>query len=202
MQIEYGIYVPSDAAAMAKLLAEVFSRYDPPAIATGLTTSEFEAFVQLLCPRAAAEGLTVVARLAGTGELIAALLTEDSASPLPDGIDQLSAKFDPIFDILGQLDTENWGGRTVHPGESLHLFLLASPIASPAGEWRSNSSRLVWNMEHEEVIGWRSPRRRTRCRSTSSANRDSSRACSGLTRLIVSTDNRFLRRSLSTAVRY
>lgn len=124
MQIEYDVYVSSDAEAMAKLLGEVFSRYDPPAVAAGLTTSEFEAFVRLLCPKAAAEGLTIVARLAGTGELIGVLLTEDSASALPEGIDRLSAKFDPIFDILGQLDMEYRSGQPVRPGESIHLFLL------------------------------------------------------------------------------
>lgn len=37
MQIEYGTYVSSDAEAMVKLLGEVFSRYDPPAVAVGLT---------------------------------------------------------------------------------------------------------------------------------------------------------------------
>ncbi len=124
MQIEYGVYVPSDAEAIAKLLGEVFSRYDPPAVAAGLTTSEFEAFVRLLCPKAAVEGLTIVARLAGTVELIGALLTEDSASAPPDGIDRLSPKFDPVFNILGQLDAEYRGGRVARPGESLHLFLL------------------------------------------------------------------------------
>jgi len=50
-QIEYRAYVPSDADAMAKLLAEVFSRHDPPAVAAGLSASEFEVFVRLLCPR-------------------------------------------------------------------------------------------------------------------------------------------------------
>jgi hypothetical protein len=58
MQIEYGIYVPSEAEAMAKLLGETFSRYDPPAVAVGLTASDFEVFVRLLCPKVAAEGLT------------------------------------------------------------------------------------------------------------------------------------------------
>jgi GNAT superfamily N-acetyltransferase len=124
MQIEYGVYVPSDAEAMAQLLGEVFSRHDPPAVAVALTSSEFEEFVWLFCPKAAAESLTIVARLAGTGELVGALLAEDSASALPVGMDRLSTKFDPIFDILGQLDTEYRSGRAVLPGESLHLFLL------------------------------------------------------------------------------
>ena len=126
--IEYGVYAASDADAMARLLGDVFSRRDPPAIAAGLTATEFETFVRLFCPKAAAEGLTIVARLRDTGELVGALLTEDCASELPDGIDQLSAKFDPIFDpifdILGQLDTEYRGGKPARPGESLHLFLL------------------------------------------------------------------------------
>jgi GNAT superfamily N-acetyltransferase len=52
------------------------------------------------------------------------MLTEDSASAPPGGMDRLSAKFDPIFDILGQLDAEHRGDRVVRPGESLHLFLL------------------------------------------------------------------------------
>jgi ribosomal protein S18 acetylase RimI-like enzyme len=123
-QIEYRAYVPSDADAMAKLLAEVFSRYDPPAVAAGLSATEFEVFVHLLCPQVPADGLTVVARLAGSGELVGALLTEDSASAPPDGMDRLSAKFNPIFDILGQLEAEYWGNCKMHPGESLHLFLL------------------------------------------------------------------------------
>ncbi len=123
-QIEYRAYLPSDADAMAKLLAEAFSRHDPPALAVGLTAAEFEAFVQLLCPQVAADGLTIVARLAESGDLVGALLTEDSASPPPDGIDRLSVRFNPIFDILGQLEAEYRGGRKAHPGESLHLFLL------------------------------------------------------------------------------
>lgn len=122
--IELGVLAASETDAMATLLADVFSRRDPPAVAAGVTAPEFEAFVRLLCPRAATEGLTVVARLAATGELVGALLTEDSASAMPEGIDRLSPKFDPIFDILGQLDAEYRGDRTVAPRESLHLFLL------------------------------------------------------------------------------
>lgn len=123
-QIEYGLYAPSDEDAMAKLLAEVFSHRDPPAVAAGLTTAEFEVFVHLLCPQVAADGLTIVARLAGSSQLVGALLTEDSASALPDGMEQLSTKFNPILDILGQLEAEYRGNREPHPGESLHLFLL------------------------------------------------------------------------------
>jgi ribosomal protein S18 acetylase RimI-like enzyme len=122
--VQYSICGASDVDEMARLLGEVFSQRDPPAVAVGLTPSEFEAFVRLFGRKAEAEGLTIVARSAATGEMIGALLTEDAASAPPDGMDRLSAKFDPIFDILGQLDTEYRGGKSVRPGEYLHLFLL------------------------------------------------------------------------------
>jgi ribosomal protein S18 acetylase RimI-like enzyme len=122
--IEYGVYTAADADAMAKLLGEVFSRRDPPAYAVGLTAPEFEAFVRLLLPNAAVQGLTLVAKRAETGEMIGALLTEDCASDMPEGMEGLSAKFDPIFDILVPLGEEYWGERQPRPGEALHLFLL------------------------------------------------------------------------------
>ena len=122
--IEYAIYAAEDADEMALLLGGVFSRRDPPAVAVGLTPSEFEAFVRLFCPKAAVEGLTIVARHTGTRELVGALLTEDSASVMPQGMDRLSPKFEPIFDILGQLDMEYRGDQEVTPGGSLHLFLV------------------------------------------------------------------------------
>ena len=122
--IEYGVAEPSDMEEMARLLAVVFSNSEPPAVAVGLTPAEFEEFVQLFCPGAAADGLTIVCRSADTGKMIGVLLTEDSASPPPGGMERLSGKFDPIFDILGQLDADYRQGNTVPPGEQLHLFLL------------------------------------------------------------------------------
>ncbi len=122
--IEYGTYRTADEDEMVRLLGYVFSRHDPPAVAAGVEPAEFEAFVRLFCPRAAVEGLTIVARRAGTGEVVGAMLTEDCASGPPDGMDRLSAKFDPIFDILGQLDSEYRGGRVVAPGQWMHLLLL------------------------------------------------------------------------------
>lgn len=123
-QIEYGSFAPQDTQEVVHLLAEVFSRRDPPAVAVGLSAADFEEFVQLLCPKAIAEGLTIVARRADTRELVGALLTEDSASALPDGMARLSPKFEPVFDILDQLGTAYHANRTPRPGESLHLFLL------------------------------------------------------------------------------
>ncbi|MCC6391353.1 MAG: GNAT family N-acetyltransferase [Bryobacterales bacterium] len=123
-EVLYSIGTPSESDEMVCLLGETFALYDPPAVAAGLTPPEFEHFVRLLCPHTGRQGLTIIARSAETGEMMGAPLAEDAASHLPAGLESLSAKFDLIFDILGQLDTEYRSGRTVSPGESLHLFLL------------------------------------------------------------------------------
>lgn len=109
---------------MVRLLGEAFTKRDPPAMAVGLDPSEFEAFLQLFCRKADVEGVTIVARHAGTRELVGALLAEDGASALPGGVDRVSPKFEPIFDILGQLGKEYRGNHTPRRGEWLHLFLL------------------------------------------------------------------------------
>ena len=122
--IEYSVCRPEDTFDMARLLAESFTQHDPPAVAVGLTSNEFEAFVELWSPAAGVDGLTIVARDIATDQLAGALLTDDAASPPPQGLDSVSDKFDPILDLLGQIDSEYRDGRTIEPGQTLHLFLL------------------------------------------------------------------------------
>ncbi len=170
--IEYRIYTPSDAEAMTRILSEVFCRRDPPAMAVGLTTAEFEDFVRLLWPQVAADGLTIVAELAGTGELVGAMLTADSAAAVPDGMDKLSAKFNPIFDILGGLDAEYRGGREFRPGRRCICFCWVCRTASLGGEWGGGWSRLASSTGSAKGIGWPSRKRPIRLRNTSFANWD------------------------------
>lgn len=122
--IRYAVCEPDDADEMARLLGETFARHDPPAVAVGITSAEFEAFVKLFSASAGRDGLTIIGRDASTGEMAGALLTEDATSSPPAGINQLTEKFDPIFDLLGQLDAEYRDGRNLRSGEYLHLFLL------------------------------------------------------------------------------
>jgi len=124
VKVRFDICRPGDVTEVIALLAEVFSSDDPPAVAAGITPAEFAALVELYRDRAGTQGMTMIARCERTGALIGALLAEDSAAPFPEGVDRLSRKFDPIFDILSQLDAEYRGGRILPAGESLHLFLL------------------------------------------------------------------------------
>jgi ribosomal protein S18 acetylase RimI-like enzyme len=160
----YAICGPGDVDELVALLARVFTADDPPAVAAGLTPREFEALVELYRTRAATGGLTVVAREASTGEMIGVLLAEDSASPFPEGVERLSPKFAPIFDILGELDSEYRRGRFPMPGESLHLFLLG---VSRAFARRKIAQGLV---EHCLVVGRRRGYRRAVTEATNTVS--------------------------------
>jgi GNAT superfamily N-acetyltransferase len=164
--VNYSLYTTTDADEMSRLLGDVFAEGDPPAVAVGLTAKEFEAFVRLYGPKAEAEGLTVVARSAATGELVGALLAEDSGTEPPVGLEYLSPKFNPIFDILGQLDTEYSGGRARPRGESVHLFLL--------GVARGHAGRGIAQQLVEECV-WNSRRKGYRFAVTEATNTTSQR---------------------------
>lgn len=122
--IEYARFMERDAEEMIRLLGQAFAQRDPPAVAAGLTALEFEEFVRLLCTNPSMRRLTIVARSVDGGEMAGALLAEDSSSPLPAGMERLSPKFAPIFDLLGQLESGDRTGHVVSEGESAHLFLL------------------------------------------------------------------------------
>jgi GNAT superfamily N-acetyltransferase len=121
--LRFSICGPADVEEMSELLSSAFSLYDPPAIACKITAPEFDHFLRLLVPQVLEDRLTMIARSTDSDEMLGALLTEDSASALPD-LQQVSRKFDPIFDILGELETEYRAGKSPQPGECVHLFLL------------------------------------------------------------------------------
>ena len=122
--IQYAVCRAEDLAEMRRVLAETFASHDPPAVAVGLTSREFEDFVEVVSQTAVSDRLTIVAREVASGEMAGALLTDDAAAPLPTGLDRLSDKFDPILGLLGQLEDKIRAEKTIALGEYLHLFLL------------------------------------------------------------------------------
>ena len=124
-QIEYGPLAAFESLAAAQLLAKVFSAAEPPAVAVGLSSAELERFVALLCPKAVTDGLTIVAREAGSQRIVGVLLTDDFAAPLAVDLEQISSKFRAIFALLECLDKQYRSGRQIEIGQCLHLFMLA-----------------------------------------------------------------------------
>jgi ribosomal protein S18 acetylase RimI-like enzyme len=122
--IRYAVCDPADVPELIRLLAQTFTESDPPAIAVGLTPAEFEAFVTLVAAPESTQGLTIVARDLASGVLAGVQLNEDAATPAPDGMDALSDKFEPIFELFGQLDDQLAESPVTEPGAVLHLFLV------------------------------------------------------------------------------
>ena len=122
--VRYAVCDPADVPELIQLLALTFTESDPPAVALGLTSAEFEAFVTLVAAPESTQSLTVVARDLASGVLAGTQLNEDAATPPPDGLATLSGKFDPIFDLFGQLDDQLEESPVTGPGAVFHLFLL------------------------------------------------------------------------------
>jgi ribosomal protein S18 acetylase RimI-like enzyme len=122
--VRYGVCDATDVDEMASLLASVFSRYEPPAVAVGESIEELERLVRLFGPRAASDGLSIVARERASGDLIGALLVDDFASPSPEGIAEACAHFGPIAALLDELDERYRRTWSSVSGQVLHLFML------------------------------------------------------------------------------
>ncbi|HEY6192667.1 MAG TPA: GNAT family N-acetyltransferase [Bacteroidota bacterium] len=122
--IIYGLPETADIEEMAELLADVFSRYEPPAVAAGLSITTVREIVNLYGRRAAGDGLTIVARDRSTGKLIGAMLTDDFAGPPPENSDTLPESFAPVAALLDGLDQQYRRIHPADPGQVLHLFML------------------------------------------------------------------------------
>jgi ribosomal protein S18 acetylase RimI-like enzyme len=129
--VDYDLLDHASLGPMARLLAEAFSLYDPPAVAVGLPSEQVEALVMAFGPRAVAEQLSVVARMAATGELVGALLADDFGTPTPPGLDAVAPRFGPIGALLDSLDDRYRASRKIAPGGFLHLFMVG--VARHAG---------------------------------------------------------------------
>jgi ribosomal protein S18 acetylase RimI-like enzyme len=122
--VDYDVAKPSDSDDIVRLLANVFSESEPPAVAMALSFHDMEQFLQLVVPRVIPAGLTVLSRSQDPGQLAGVLLTDDFALPPDFDLSQISSKFLPILSMLGTLDEQFRRGRAVSPGEYLHLFML------------------------------------------------------------------------------
>jgi len=130
----------SDTAAVVNLLGRVFSAAEPPAVAVGLTPGDVERFVGFLCPKAATDGLTVIVRTPEANQVVGVLLTDDFAVPPELDLHDVTEKFLPILTMLDGLDEEYRQGRSILPGQYLHLFMLG---VDPTFAGRGIAQRLV-----------------------------------------------------------
>ena len=122
--LDYTVAKLADSEEVVRLLAHVFSESDPPAVAMALSFEEMEQFLQLIVPNVIPDGLTVIARSKDTGKLAGVMLSDDFASPPATDPGQVSTKLLPILSMLDNLDEQFRSGKTIAPGQYLHLFML------------------------------------------------------------------------------
>ncbi len=122
--LSYGLLEQADFEEMAELLASVFSRFEPPAVAAGLTLDDVREVVRHVGQNAAADKLTVIARLQPAGTIVGAMLTDDFVSPASVSSDALPRRFAPIGALLEALDGRYRTLRHPAQGRFLHLFML------------------------------------------------------------------------------
>jgi hypothetical protein len=123
--VQYELFDMYALDEMALMVAEAFNRYEPMAVVQDIPLKEFVDFVKLLGPKAQQEELTVLARDQETGQIIGAMITDDFASAPPEGMDNFSETFEPIFALLSELDEQYKQRKSLRLGEYLHLFMIA-----------------------------------------------------------------------------
>jgi len=121
--VDYRVATLEDAEEIVRLLADVFSASDPPAVAMGITAAEMEQFLRLIVPGVIPDGLTVAAR-EESGKLAGAFLTDDFATPPAIEAAPINTKFLPILAMLEALDEQFRHGKGISRGKYLHLFMV------------------------------------------------------------------------------
>ena len=152
--IQYGLLEREDVGDMARVLGDVFSRRDPPAIAVGMSAADIEGFVGIFGPKALAEDLTIVARNS-SGELVGAMFAEDFGTPPPADVTRAPASFAPVGALLDSLDDEyteqriQWLLEVIYTCSWSGYRILSAARASPK-PWSHSVSRtepstdIVW----------------------------------------------------------
>jgi GNAT superfamily N-acetyltransferase len=155
--VRTSVFSAADAAEVARLFGDVYARHEPLTVAVGESAAHFSGWMRGACPKAADEGLSIVARRAGTGELLGALIAEDGATPYAAALP--GDPEDPVHALLSGLDAQYRAGRSVRPGEWLHLFLLVVAEAAAGqgvatrmiGECLARAARRGWRHAYTEA---------------------------------------------------
>lgn len=115
----------TDNDAMSKLLGDVFSRRDPPAVSTKFSLEKLEKIAELFGSKSAKEGLSSVALVAASGEIVGAVLAHDFGQPPPDGIDAVELDSEPVIKLIDELEGFFSKTHDIQEERFLHIFMIA-----------------------------------------------------------------------------
>lgn len=121
-KITLEVLKPEHVAGATRCIANTFAKGEPMSTALGITPEEFNYFAQLFIEKAATDQLSVVA-VNDSGNVIGATICEDYTTEPPAGIEQISEKFNPIFQLLESLGERYAQNYDVAPGSHYHIFM-------------------------------------------------------------------------------
>lgn len=120
--LTFKLLEPKHVSTVTQCISATFIKGEPMSEALGISEEEFHYFAQLFVQKASADQLSVVA-VTDTGEIAGALICEDYATDPPVGLEQISEKFEPIFNLLESLGERFAHLHDVVPGSHLHMFM-------------------------------------------------------------------------------
>lgn len=123
-EISYDLIAPGDFAELVETVQSTFPDKEPMAVALGITPAEYRRYTELVCQKAVREGLTVVARMQDTHEIVGFCINEDFATAPVYSLEAIHPKMFPLLEILEDLDRAYLGIGPVPKQELFHLYML------------------------------------------------------------------------------
>lgn len=115
----------ADNGEMSKLLGDVFSRRDPPAVSTKFSPEKLEKLAALFGMKSLKEGLSSVALEEDSGEIVGAVLAHDFGKPPPDGISAMDLGSEPVISLIDELESAFLNTHSIRAEKYLHIFMIA-----------------------------------------------------------------------------
>lgn len=119
--IVYEIFQEKDLEETANVIAEDFSRAEPMAKSQRITAEEFHYFAEIYCKKALINELSIIAK--DQGKIIGYIINEELESELPEGIENINIKFNPIIAFLNKLDDEYVNAFKKTDDKIFHIFI-------------------------------------------------------------------------------
>lgn len=122
--VAYKIFDVCELQDMAFVVGESFSCSEPMAVSQGFSRSEMADLVKQFGNQAAQECLTIVA-YSQEEQIIGVLLANDWGAASAAEIFPPDQKFNPVFALLDELESEYRQGKRIGINEYLHIEFLA-----------------------------------------------------------------------------
>ena len=122
--IVYEVFKDQDVGAAIHCLTTTFLHGEPMTRNLGISPRTFQALAEVVCTKAALEGMSVLAKDSDTGAIVGCLMSEDFGRDPGDPPERVPADFAPFLALLSNLD-ENF--KKIHSSsghEVLHEFMI------------------------------------------------------------------------------